>query len=49
MATLHVKAGKSGSLLSQTQKKTIDLKIEKWIGKHSGADKYEDKEEKEGR
>jgi TPR repeat protein len=37
------------SLLPQTQKKAIDLKIEKWISKHSGADKREDKEEKEER
>jgi TPR repeat protein len=40
-------AEKLSSLLTQTQKKAIDLKIEKWIGKHSGADKREDKEEKE--
>jgi TPR repeat protein len=45
----HAEAEKSGSLLPQTQKKAIDLKIEKWASKHSGADKYEDKEEKEGR
>jgi len=45
----HAEAEKSGFRLSQTQKKAIDLKIEKWISKHSGADKYEDKEEKEAR
>jgi hypothetical protein len=45
----RTEAEKSAPMLSQTQKKAIDLKIEKWIGKHSGADKYEDKEEKEGR
>jgi TPR repeat protein len=43
----HAEAEKSGSLLTQIQKKAIDLKIERWIGKHSGADKFEDKEEKE--
>jgi TPR repeat protein len=45
----HAEAEKSGSLLTQTQKKVIDLKIEKWASKHTGADKREDKEEKEER
>jgi hypothetical protein len=45
----RVEAEKSGSTLTPAQKKAIDLKIEKWASKHSGADKYEDKEEKEER
>jgi hypothetical protein len=45
----RTEAEKLSSLLTDAQRKAIDLKIEKWISKHSGADQQEDAEEKEER
>ncbi len=41
----RLEAEKLSSSIPLQQKKAIDLKIEKWSSKHSGADKREDKEE----
>ena len=40
-------AEKLAAMLTEQEKRVIDLKIEKWIGRHSGTDKAEDREEKE--
>lgn len=44
-------AQKMSASLTDAQKRAIDLKIGRWASKHTGADKYEEKEEKgeEGR
>lgn len=49
MQEARAEAKKSGLLLTEDQRKAIDLRIEMWARKHTGADKYENEEEKEGR
>jgi TPR repeat protein len=43
----RAEAEKLGTTLTDAQKKAIALKIDKWASKHTGADRFEDKEEKE--
>jgi TPR repeat protein len=45
----RAEAEKSGLLLTEAQRKAINLRIEKWAHTHTGADKFENENEKEGR
>lgn len=42
----RTEAEKLSNILTESQKKTISQKIDQWAKKHTGADKYEEKEEK---